>query len=145
MTSLYKNNVVSFPGYLSGCLSSLFITVFYHFIQEKSQTCCSALSQVPPTLLKRKNILVVVCVSSFLPLTITFQLSGNPQCRILVLQILDAGEGTTAFPSLSQQFMTSLAQTDFFFNFANRIVGILAENLLFLPQCCRRGDVLAGS
>lgn len=63
MTSLYKNNVVSFPGYLSGCLSSLFITVFYHFIQEKSQTCCSALSQVPPTLLKRKNILVVVlCV-----------------------------------------------------------------------------------
>lgn len=98
-----------------------------------------------PHFLKEKISLLWFCVSSFLPLTITFQLSGNPQCRILVLQILDAGEGTTAFPSLSQQFMTSLAQTDFFFNFPNRIVGILAENLLFLPQCCRRGDVLAGS
>lgn len=59
-----------------------------------------------------------------------------------VLQLLDAAEAITA---LSQQFLTSLAQTDFFFNFANRTVGILAENSLFLPQCCRRGDVLAGS
>lgn len=31
----------------------------------------------------------------------------------------------------------------FIFNFVNRIVGILAEKSLFLPQFCRRGDVLA--
>lgn len=123
MTSLYKNNVVSFPGYLSECLSSLFITVFYHFIQEKSQTSCSALSWVPPTLLKRKKISFLWLYMSHFPFLVTttefISVLWNPWVQNFgcsgraVLQFFDAGEGKTAFPSLSQQFVTSLAQTEF--------------------------------
>lgn len=43
MSSVY--NVVSSPVYLSRCLSIPFITVFHHFVQDKSQTCCSVVSQ----------------------------------------------------------------------------------------------------
>lgn len=121
MTSLYKNNVVSSPGYLSGCLSSLFITVFYHFIEEKSQSCWSALSQVSPTLLKRKKKSLLWLSMSYFPFLATSPEFISVLWKPLVqnfgcfgramLQFLDAGEGITAFPSLSQQFMTSLAQT----------------------------------
>lgn len=155
MTSLYKNNVVSSPGHLSGCLSSLFITVFYHFIKEKSQSCWSALSQVSPTLLKRKKILVVafyvllslpcnqsrVHFSSLETLGAEFWLlwQGNasvPRCR--------RRNSSISF-TVTTIYDKSGTNIIFFFNFANRIVGILAENSLFLPQYCRRGDVLAGS
>lgn len=125
MTSFYKNNVVSSPVYLSRRLSILFITVFYHFVQDKSQTCWSVVSQVSPRpLLKEKKSLLWLYIS-YLPfftttaefisvlwktLSAEFWLLWQDNASVLWYR-----RNNRAIRALSQLFMTSLAQTEFFF------------------------------
>lgn len=82
MTSFYKNKVVSSPMYLFRCLSILFIIVFYHFVQDKRQTCWSVVSQVSPRpFLKEKNPccgFIFPTFHSLQPLQGSFQFFGNP-------------------------------------------------------------------
>lgn len=97
MSSVY--NAVSSPVYLSRCLSIPFITVFYNFVQDKSQTCWSVVSQVSsrPFLKAKKNPccgFIFLTFHSIQWLQSSFQSFGNPQCRICIVTTVYDKSGT---------------------------------------------------